>query len=121
MLQLSIFMLTVHLATVDHLIVLELEVVTIDDFFALIIHHFQQGGLIFWVSFGNKFAEGQEVFAIDTMIARVRQGERADVEGSLRGKDATTESGLLLIKWNQVDARVSILPETTKSAFHVAA
>lgn len=119
--HICILKLSIDWATIGHLLVCELEEVTVKDLIAIFFKNLQESGLITWVHILMELCKGDEVLPIHSMISIVAQCERANIEAGFSGKDATSHSWLIFIQWLQLDPRVCVLPESTKPAHHVTA
>lgn len=114
-------MLSIDRATVGHLLVCELEEVTVKDLIAVFFENLQESGLIIWVHILMELSKGDEVLSVHSMIRIVAQRECANIEAGFGGEDATSHSWLIFIQWLQLNPRVRVLPESTKPAHHVTA
>ena len=112
-------MLSVDRATVGHLLVCELEEVTVKDLIAVFFENLQERGLVIRVCILMELCKGDEVLPVHTMISIVAQCEGANIEAGFGGEDATSHSWLVFIQWLQMNPRVRILPESTEPAHHV--
>ena len=121
MIDISILVFTIYLATVSHLLVRKLEEVTIDYLLAIFFENLEKSGLILWVSITVELGVGEEVLSVHTVVRLVGQSERANVEARLRCLHSSTHSWLIFIEWGQVDSCVSVLPEAAPSAHHITA
>ena len=121
MVNICIFVLSIYLATVGHLLVCKLEEVAIDYLLAIFFENLKKSGLTLGVSITVELGIGQEVLSVHTVVRLVGQSERADVEACLRCLHSSAHSRLIFIKWGQLDSSVSILPEAAPAAHHITA
>ena len=121
MLNIGVLVITVDTARVAHLLVGELEEVTINNLITAVFENLEEGGFIIRVSIGMELSECNKVFTVHTMIVLVLQSEGADIEASLSRLHASAHSWVVFIQWGQVDSSVSVLPEAAPHAHHITA
>ena len=119
MLDLSVDTRAIDSTAIRQLTILELKVVAVYHSFAAILEDLEKGSVVIDISRFVELAKGQEILTVDAMIVGVGQSEGLHVKCRLGGFDAATETRLVLIDGNEVDARVLVLPEASKYALHV--
>ena len=120
-LNIGILVITVDTARVAHLLVGELEEVTINNLITAVFENLEEGGLIIRVSIGVELSECNKVLTVHSMIVLVLESEGADIEASLGRLHASAHSWVVFIQWGQVDSSVSVLPEASPHAHHITA